>query len=67
MKSAIVVQHLAFESPGTYGPLLEQLGYQLTTCLAGRDDIRKIDPLTVDLAVVMGGPIGVYEADDFAR
>jgi GMP synthase (glutamine-hydrolysing) len=65
MKSAIVVQHLAFESLGTYGPLLERLGYELTVCLAGRDDIRKIHPLTPDLAVVMGGPIGVYEADDF--
>jgi GMP synthase (glutamine-hydrolysing) len=65
MKSAIIVQHLAFESIGTYGPLLERLGYQLTVCLAGRDDIRKFHPLTADLAVVMGGPIGVYEADDY--
>lgn len=65
MKSALIVQHLAIETIGTYGPLLETLGYQLTVCLAGRDDIREIDPLLPDLAVVMGGPIGVYEADDY--
>jgi GMP synthase (glutamine-hydrolysing) len=65
MKSAIVIQHLAFETIGTYGPLLERLGYQLTVCLAGRDDIRQFHPLSADLAVVMGGPIGVYQADDY--
>jgi GMP synthase (glutamine-hydrolysing) len=65
MKSAIVVQHLTFESIGTYGPLLERLGYQLTVCMATRDDIRNFHPLAADLAVVMGGPVGVYEANDY--
>ena len=65
MKTALIVQHLAIETVGTFGPLLDQLGYQQTVCLAGRDDIGRIDALKPDLAVVMGGPIGVYDADDY--
>lgn len=65
MKTALIVQHLAIESIGTFGPLLERLGYTLQICLAGRDDIRHIDPYAPDLAVVMGGPIGAYDTADY--
>ena len=65
MKTALIIQHLAIETIGTIGPLLDQLGYRCRVCLAGRDDVGQIDPLTSDLAVVMGGPVGVYDADNY--
>jgi GMP synthase (glutamine-hydrolysing) len=65
VKTAVIVQHLAIETIGTFGPLLEELGYQLKVYLAGRDNLEEIDPRAPDLAVIMGGPIGVYDADDY--
>jgi GMP synthase (glutamine-hydrolysing) len=65
VKTAIIVQHLAIETIGTFGPLLEELGYQLKVYLAGRDDLDEIDPRAPDLAVIMGGPIGVYDVNDY--
>src|ERR1700749_4973905 len=65
MKTAVIVQHIAIETIGTFGPLLEELGYTLKVYLAGRDTLADLDPLKPDLAVIMGGPIGVYDADDY--
>jgi GMP synthase (glutamine-hydrolysing) len=65
VKTAIIVQHLAIETIGTLGPLLEELGYQLKFYLAGRDDLEEINPQAPDLAVIMGGPVGVYDADEY--
>ena len=65
MKTAVIVQHLAIETIGTFGPLLEELGYQLKVYLAGRDDLDEVSPRAPDLVVVMGGPIGVYDAGDY--
>jgi GMP synthase (glutamine-hydrolysing) len=65
VKTAVIVQHLAIETIGTFGPLLEELGYQLKVCLACRDDLYDISPRAPDLVVIMGGPIGVYDADDY--
>lgn len=65
MKTALIVQHLAIETIGTLGPLLERFGYELRFCLAGRDDIRETEAIAPDLAVFMGGPIGVRDADDY--
>jgi GMP synthase (glutamine-hydrolysing) len=65
VKTAVIVQHIAVETVGTFGPLLEELGYQPKVYLAGRDNLEEIDPRAPDLAVIMGGPIGVYDADDY--
>jgi GMP synthase (glutamine-hydrolysing) len=65
VKTAVIVQHLAIETIGTFGPLLEELGYELKVYLAGRDDLNEVSPRAPDLVVIMGGPIGVYDADDY--
>ena len=65
MKTAAIIQHIAIETIGTLGPVLEKLGYSSTVYLAGRDNLADLDPLKPDLGVVMGGPIGVYDADDY--
>jgi len=57
---ACVVRHVAFEDLGTFGPVLEAAGFDLTIMDAQVDDV--FEPIVhSDLVVVLGGPIGVYE------
>lgn len=65
MKTALVIQHLAFEDPGTLRDALENSGFEIRTLFAGDTLLNGIDPLEHDLWVVLGGPIGVYENADF--
>ncbi|KHL25244.1 glutamine amidotransferase [Croceibacterium mercuriale] len=63
MKTAVAIQHIDFEDLGYFEAPLRERGY----------DIRHVDARTADLAalagadllVVLGGPMGVYEADRF--
>ena len=63
MLRARVVVHVAFEDAGAFGPVLEERGYVLETLQAGVDDLG--DPLAPDLLLVLGGPIGVNEEEDY--
>ena len=64
-KTALVLTHLEPEGPCTFGETLLGRGMQVTDLCLPRHDAKKIDPLEHDLLVVMGGPIGVYQADDY--
>lgn len=58
------IRHLAFEDLGLLGGALAARGWTITYHEAGLDDLAT--PLRdADLAVVLGGPIGVYEADRY--
>jgi len=59
-KTAVVVQHLAFEDLGSLGPVLSGLGFRIQYRQAGVDALSD-DAATADLLVVLGGPIGAYE------
>ena len=61
MKTAVAIRHLAFEDLGMIEPWLKRRGWQIITCDAGVDDLRKIDLAQVDLLVVLGGPIGAFD------
>ena len=65
VKTAFCLRHVAFEDLGSLASLLHTQGYQVTYFEAGVDDLTAIDPLAPDLLVVLGGPIGVYELDDY--
>lgn len=58
-KSTLILRHLAFEDLGSFGPVLEKEGYQLVHAEAGIDALPA--PLSPDLVVVLGGPIGVND------
>lgn len=59
---ACIVRHLAFESLGTFAPVLASAGFDLSIMDAGVDDV--FEPiLRSDLVVVLGGPIAVYQQD----
>ena len=63
MKNAVAIYHVAFEDAGTFGPVLDERGVELTYWQAGRDDLSPA--LDADLVLILGGPIGVYEYDRY--
>lgn len=65
MKTATVIRHLAFEDLGSLELALYQQDYNVTYVEAGLHNIADIDPLTPDLVVILGGPIGAYDEQDY--
>lgn len=65
MKNAIVIRHIAFEDLGTIESVLRQQGYAIKYFEAGLDNIAQIAPLNPDILIVLGGPIGVYDEQDY--
>jgi GMP synthase (glutamine-hydrolysing) len=62
-RRAVAIRHVSFEDLGTLGDLLANRGFDVAYVDAGRDDFADVgDP---DLLVVLGGPIGAYEADTY--
>lgn len=63
--AALAVRHVAFEDMGILAPLLVERGYDLRYIEAGVDPLDAHSLLAADLAVILGGPIGVYETDRY--
>lgn len=63
MKNAVAIRHVAFEDAGTLEPVLKDRGIDLRYLEAGVDDLSPAKD--VDLLVVLGGPIGIYEVDRY--
>src|SRR5580704_17439064 len=63
MPSCLAVRHVAFEDLGLLAPLVAARGYHVRYHEAGVDRFDAGTLLAPDLVVVLGGPIGVYEAD----
>ena len=63
MKRCVAVQHVAFESLGAFVAPLEQAGYAISYVQAGVVPLGPEIWHEADLAVVLGGPIGVNEKD----
>jgi GMP synthase (glutamine-hydrolysing) len=63
MKSLIAIRHVHFEDLGILESLLLQRGFSIRYLEAGVDDLLQINTLNPDLLVVLGGPIGAYEAN----
>ncbi len=65
MKKAFVLRHVAFEDLGSFESVLAHHEYEIHSFEAGMDNFAEIDPLEPDLLIVLGGPIGVYQAADY--
>jgi len=65
MKNATVIRHIAFEDLGSLEPALNQQDYAVTYVEAGLDSLAGIDPLTPDIVIILGGPIGAYDEQDY--
>jgi GMP synthase (glutamine-hydrolysing) len=59
-----VIRHMAFEDTGIFGEVLAQRGWSVSTLDAGIDDLTD-SMREADLAVILGGPIGVYETERY--
>src|ERR1700744_3552586 len=64
-RTCIAVRHVAFEDLGLLGPLLVARGYDIRYHEAGVEPFAPDSLLAPDFVVVLGGPIGVYEADAY--
>lgn len=60
MAHAHVLQHVAFEGPGTIAAWLERAGYQVTITRLDLGDALP-ENAALDLLVVMGGPMSVHD------
>ncbi|ANF81599.1 GMP synthase [Acinetobacter sp. NCu2D-2] len=58
------IQHLAFEDLGAWEDVLYSLGYRVRYFEAGIDDLTKALQYK-GLTIILGGPIGVYETNDY--
>jgi GMP synthase (glutamine-hydrolysing) len=65
IKKCLAVRHVAFEDLGLLGPLVSSRGYGVRYHDAGVQPIDADTLLAPDLLIVLGGPIGVYEADAY--
>jgi GMP synthase (glutamine-hydrolysing) len=63
-RHAVVVRHVAFEDLGTFAPVLANHKYTCEVLNAGVDELEEA-VVDADLAIVLGGPIGVYEQDSY--
>jgi GMP synthase (glutamine-hydrolysing) len=64
-RSAIALRHVAFEDLGLLAPIMEREGWNIAFCEAAVDDLTHRSIRNVDLLVVLGGPIGVYETASY--
>jgi GMP synthase (glutamine-hydrolysing) len=60
VKRVVALRHVGFEDLGSFESVLQDAGYFIyyRNATRGVDDI---DPVSAELLVVLGGPIGVYE------
>ena len=65
MKNAVVLRHVGFEDLGSLAIPLRQKNYQVNYIDIAPGALHNLDPLAPDLLVVLGGPIGVYDEQDY--
>ena len=65
MKHALVIRHVDHEGIAGYREPIEVAGYEIHRVAAHHTGCAKLDILSPDLVVVMGGPMGVYDTDRY--
>ncbi|MDE1180967.1 glutamine amidotransferase [Paraburkholderia sp.] len=65
LQRVVAVRHVHFEDLGTLEGVLEERGAEVTYLDAGLDDLSSISSDGPDLLVILGGPIGAYEEEDY--
>ena len=63
-KTIYAIQHLAFEDLGSLEDLFYQLGFRVRYFEAGIDNLKQAFEYE-GLTIILGGPIGVYETEDY--
>jgi len=63
MPNVVAITHVPFEDLGSLAGVLAERGLSVQSVDACSAQLPNLDPLTPDLLVILGGPIGVYETD----
>ncbi|BBD96869.1 glutamine amidotransferase [Sphingobium amiense] len=63
MKTALIVRHVPREGAAGYLQPIEAAGYRIERIDVASPDFAGVDLCEPDLLIMMGGPMGVYEAD----
>ncbi|MCI4679515.1 glutamine amidotransferase [Rhodoblastus acidophilus] len=64
-RTCLVIRHVAFEGLGVLASLLTNLDFEIRCFDAGLEPFPVADMQSCDLLVVLGGPIGVYQVEDY--
>ena len=64
-RTAVALRHVAFEDLGLLSSVLDRAGWDVAFCEAAIDDLGHRSIENADLLIVLGGPIGVYEAEAY--
>ncbi len=64
-RQAMVLRHVAFEDLGLLGPVLTRSGWDCEILEAATADLTQQKIADADLLIVLGGPIGVGDIDDY--
>jgi len=65
MVKVLAVAHVAFEGLASFEEVFRARGAQITELVSCVEDISAVDPKAHDVAVILGGSMGVYQADIF--
>lgn len=65
VKALLAIRHVSFEDLGSLEQPLAAAGYSIRYVDAATADFTRLGQMDWDLLVVLGGPIGVHERDDF--
>lgn len=65
MKRALVLRHVEHEGIAGYREPIEAAGYEIERVAAHHAGCARLDTMSPDLLVVMGGPMGVYDTDRY--
>lgn len=63
-RTAFAIRHVAFEDLGLLAPVLAEAGYGIRIADAGGGPLPA-EADSADLLIVLGGPLGAYEADRY--
>ena len=64
-KTVVALRHVHFEDLGAFEPVLAARGYTVRYHDAGVDDLSALDTESATLLVVLGGPIGAYQEEQY--
>ncbi|MGF6727625.1 hypothetical protein P3T43_007017 [Paraburkholderia sp. GAS41] len=65
LQHVVAIRHVDFEDLGTFDAVIRTRGAEIGYVEAALDDLSVIDADGLDLLVVLGGPIGVYEEKSY--
>ena len=65
MKNTVAIRHVAFEDLGSLENVLRDYEYAINYIEAAPGSLDGLDPLKPDLVVILGGPIGVYDEQNY--